>query len=612
MAQENLGDKIASLRNEAEIDDFDDDDSETKELEKKVKMTWLDRFYFRMGWDVLPLYVPELYHKKRSSKSNAEDEYPLDNFERLFVCLNDSNSCIIASVIGQAVMMVILLNIIVGVILTIPAYRNQQTSYCPGNELCSNDPHLCPGRIICEPSEDPMLAVIDEACVVIFTIEIGIRLILSCFIKPKNVRLLNIVPKSWDFEEMERASLEPELPARKNPEFSFWYPTVRYFFLVKNMIDILSIVPFYVTLLAGSGVSLSFIRVLRLLRVLRAFKLRGGGVLRVMVRSLKDSIEPLCLLFGCALLIILVFGSIAFAIEGGTYRWACDWDSGSYDNAIKWDEDPNDPGAHCRGGYVRTNMADNAIESTPFHSTLAGMYWASITMTTVGYGDLYPTSPGGRVLATVCALCGLVLMALPISILGNNFSTEYRKYKKAVQEEREYRVQEMRRVHDLNRKALEHKKAKHKYAAIIASDKACNMKEYGMDTYDTDFVGKENYFENAVFQFSDEDLPKLPKPLAPAVESAKKRRDPRFLKGYEEVLKWENEILSKAEMEETDKEDVIKLLHEALDKLKEATSAQAKASSALSKINKGVNDMEAMLHVLQKLQDAQEIAGAAL
>jgi len=51
-----------------------------------------------------------------------------------------------------------------------------------------------------------------------------------------------------------------------------------------------------------------------------------------------------------------------------------------------------------------------------------GYWWALITMTTVGYGDFYPQSTGGRIIGVLCAWTGLIFTALPVAIIGSNFS----------------------------------------------------------------------------------------------------------------------------------------------------------------------------------------------
>ena len=64
-----------------------------------------------------------------------------------------------------------------------------------------------------------------------------------------------------------------------------------------------------------------------------------------------------------------------------------------------------------------------------FESMFAAMYWALITLTTVGYGDLFPNTIFGHVVACTCAICGIVILALPIGVIAANFNTYYNHYK---------------------------------------------------------------------------------------------------------------------------------------------------------------------------------------
>ena len=54
-----------------------------------------------------------------------------------------------------------------------------------------------------------------------------------------------------------------------------------------------------------------------------------------------------------------------------------------------------------------------------------GLWWAVVTMTTVGYGDMHPVSTGGYLVGTVCAITGLVVVAMPVPIIVQNFGRYY-------------------------------------------------------------------------------------------------------------------------------------------------------------------------------------------
>ena len=67
----------------------------------------------------------------------------------------------------------------------------------------------------------------------------------------------------------------------------------------------------------------------------------------------------------------------------------------------------------------------SVLQTTPFTSIPQSFYWVIVTMSTLGYGDLYPTSAGGKVICSLCILSGVVMIAMPISILGTAFTKEY-------------------------------------------------------------------------------------------------------------------------------------------------------------------------------------------
>ena len=69
-----------------------------------------------------------------------------------------------------------------------------------------------------------------------------------------------------------------------------------------------------------------------------------------------------------------------------------------------------------------------------------GMYWALITVTTVGYGDYTPETPAGYVIASACACCGVLFVALPIGIIASSFYTFYNYHKYGMRHYDHYKV----------------------------------------------------------------------------------------------------------------------------------------------------------------------------
>ena len=71
--------------------------------------------------------------------------------------------------------------------------------------------------------------------------------------------------------------------------------------------------------------------------------------------------------------------------------------------------------------------AEAEAQPEAFHNILDTFWWAIVTFTTVGYGDVYPITPVGKVLSAIIVLIGIMLFALPTSILTAEFLNEYNK-----------------------------------------------------------------------------------------------------------------------------------------------------------------------------------------
>ena len=178
-----------------------------------------------------------------------------------------------------------------------------------------------------------------------------------------------------------------------------------------NLIDLVAILPFYLELLFNmGGGGLGVLRILRLARVFRLFKF---GAIQEGVTLLSDvmqvSYPSLRLLGFFGALGCVLFGSLIYLCELG--EWV----------------PPGDDDALPEGAFLRVDKFGTGKEVTPFLSIPRSMWWVVTTATTVGYGDLYPTTLLGKLVATITMLTGILVLALPITIISSNFSDEFDK-----------------------------------------------------------------------------------------------------------------------------------------------------------------------------------------
>ncbi|KAK7879260.1 hypothetical protein WMY93_033960 [Mugilogobius chulae] len=165
-----------------------------------------------------------------------------------------------------------------------------------------------------------------------------------------------------------------------------------------NIIDFVAIVPFYLEV-ALSGLSsktakdvLSFLRVVRFVRILRIFKLTRHFVgLRVLGHTLRASTNEFLLLIIFLALGVLIFATMIYYAE-------------------RIGADPNDP----------TGATHTSFKNIPI-----GFWWAVVTMTTLGYGDMYPETWSGMLVGALCALAGVLTIAMPVPVIVNNFGMYY-------------------------------------------------------------------------------------------------------------------------------------------------------------------------------------------
>ncbi|KAG9349951.1 hypothetical protein JZ751_026304 [Albula glossodonta] len=171
-------------------------------------------------------------------------------------------------------------------------------------------------------------------------------------------------------------------------------PSKMHFFKdVMNVIDFTAILPYFVTLgteLAKSkggtpAMSLAIIRVIRLVRVFRIFKLsRHSKGLQILGQTLRASLRELALLIFFLFIGVILFSSAIY--------------------------------------FAEADHKDTAFTSIP-----EAFWWAVVTMTTVGYGDMYPETVSGKLVGSMCAIAGVLTISLPVPVIVSNFSYFYHR-----------------------------------------------------------------------------------------------------------------------------------------------------------------------------------------
>jgi voltage-gated potassium channel len=150
------------------------------------------------------------------------------------------------------------------------------------------------------------------------------------------------------------------------------------------IIDLLAVLPFYLTFVTAD---LRFLRALRLFRLFRVAKLgRYSSSLRLFARVFRNKREELLVTMMVMLLMIIMSASFMY-------------------------------------------FAENEAQPDKFSDIPSTVWWAVMTLTTVGYGDIFPITPLGKCLTMVIAILGIGMFALPVGIFGAGFVEEIQKQK---------------------------------------------------------------------------------------------------------------------------------------------------------------------------------------
>lgn len=169
------------------------------------------------------------------------------------------------------------------------------------------------------------------------------------------------------------------------PDKPKWKARIKYIFTGMAIIDLLAILPFYIPFIIK--IDLRALRVLRIFRLFRLFKAnRYSTSMRNVFLVIKDKSSELISSVIVVFTLMIMASAIMFNIE-------------------------------------------NAAQPDKFRSIFDSMWWATATLTTVGYGDIYPITVLGKILAALIALLGIGIVAIPTGIIASGFMAQFHKKK---------------------------------------------------------------------------------------------------------------------------------------------------------------------------------------
>ncbi len=158
---------------------------------------------------------------------------------------------------------------------------------------------------------------------------------------------------------------------------------IKYFFTPFAIVDLLAILPFYLPRLIS--VDLRFLRALRLIRLFRVLKMaRYNDAIATLKNVILKKREELMVTVFTVFIFLILLSSAVYLVE-------------------------------------------NPVQPDVFPDIPTAMWWGVVTMTTVGYGDIYPITALGRIFAAIVSILGVGLFALPAGFLASGFSEEIQK-----------------------------------------------------------------------------------------------------------------------------------------------------------------------------------------
>eukprot|EP00547_Thalassionema_nitzschioides_P003107 CAMPEP_0194208120 /NCGR_PEP_ID=MMETSP0156-20130528/6660_1 /TAXON_ID=33649 /ORGANISM="Thalassionema nitzschioides, Strain L26-B" /LENGTH=446 /DNA_ID=CAMNT_0038935017 /DNA_START=30 /DNA_END=1370 /DNA_ORIENTATION=- len=250
----------------------------------------------------------------------------------------------------------------------------------------------------------------DDAPMKETTLEIAEAVDVECICAPEPLTFLNVwttyLIYFFTVEWILRVLCFEPAAAKRRSGYPFFKQWMRFVMDSTTVLDALAIFPYYMESLDSTNGLVS----LRLLRLFRVFSLLRLGKYNTTFITLKRVLTKSVPYFKLLIIVLIFgaafFGSMIYWLEKG--RWTFNEEAGAF-------------------MYMRPTVSGVGEEPSPFGSIPSSFWWFMVTATTVGYGDVYPTSTGGKFVAIMAMLTGVLVIAFPVSVFSDLWSRELKR-----------------------------------------------------------------------------------------------------------------------------------------------------------------------------------------
>lgn len=313
-----------------------------------------------------------------------------------------STQCNLAKYVSYLILAIIFISAISFVCGTMEVFREvpKSCNICRGGGD-TGDPLEC----LCEPVPLELFKHLELICIIVFTTEYVLKLVTA-----------HAMRTELTHQDLLEELVCGEFPIKAKTGIERTWNFIRE---PSNVVDVCAIIPFFIeSYMTQMNFNLTFLRLIRLTRIFRIVRLgKMSDAADMLVETIQRSAPSLYVLGFCIVLGIVVCSSIVYFCE-----------SGVWDRKLKT--------------FVRGDVFGED-EATPFTSIPATLWWTVVTVTTVGYGDMYPTSTLGKITGSLTIVAGVIAFAMPIGVISSNFGNVWdEKEAHAEKEERERRKEE--------------------------------------------------------------------------------------------------------------------------------------------------------------------------